>query len=191
MSELSVLMWVTLGEKFNYLPSLACHGPAQRRWSMTDIWERRGDKRRGDKRRGDERAGEEASGFKTGRQNQMETLEEEELWWKDSERWMEVRSGYKCSFHCNHHLTFTSHLSLMLFERYGRRFLESSLLESDFMRRQMKFHMNGFSRALEASRPSPDTSSGWVQWDLCSTRSQSFLGICLDKVRTRKTNHKI
>lgn len=46
MSELSVLMWVTLGEKFNYLPSLPSHGPAQPSWSMTDIW-RRGNREKG------------------------------------------------------------------------------------------------------------------------------------------------
>lgn len=130
MSELSVLMWVTLGEKFNYHPSLHSHGPTQPSWSMTDIWSR--EKESGKEReRNKDRQNRELLVNKW-RECECETV------WETEEKKAEMNgekkgdAEYKDAFPRKHILTFTNQPICPWWrsERYGRHIPETRLLEA-------------------------------------------------------------
>ena len=147
MSELSVLMWVTLGEKFNYLPSLPSHGPAQPSWSMTDIWGEGRERGRATEREGGNKLNECVFEREREREREREKNKEQNTGkhketvrrrdrLKDWEAGTDVcgetgEADYKDAFPWKH-LTFTNQAICPWWrsERYGRHIPETRLLEA-------------------------------------------------------------
>lgn len=116
MSEMSVLMWVTLGEKFNYHPSLPSHGSAQPSWSMTDIC----------REKNKDRKNREMLA------NKWREWERGTVWRTEEKPDMDGDAEYKDASPRRHNLTLSNQPICPWWrsQRYGRHIPETRLLEA-------------------------------------------------------------